>query len=207
MIKITLFLFVILYSNILSASTIKDATEASARGEHETAFKILLPLAESGDVNALGNVGNKYAFGLGVKQDFEKAYHYWSLAADKHLATAMFNIATLHASGKGGLAKDFSQAVVWYQKAANYAHTRAMINLSTMYATGQLLKKDIKKATAWAAIAANYERSKKLKKVYLSQFSKLMTGLSSEEKSAVQIIVNELENNIKKNINKFRSQF
>ena len=206
MIRVLLLLSAIFCSHSLLASTIQEATEASKRGDHKAAFNILLPLAESGNVNTLGNVGNKYAFGLGVKKDLKKAYHYWTLAADKHLATAMFNIATLHASGQGGLVKDFPKSVEWYKKAANHRHTRSMINLSTLYATGQILEKDIKKATAWAAIAANYERSKKLKKAYLSQFSKLISGLSKKDKDDVQKMVNELEKNIKVNVKKFKSQ-
>ena len=195
-----------IYCDLLYAATIKDATDASARGDHKAAFNILLPLAEAGNVDALGNVGNNYAFGLGVKKDLKQAYHYWSLAADKHLGTAMFNIATLHSSGQGGLTKDMNKAVTWFKKAAEHKHTRAMINLSSLYATGLILEKDIKLATAWTAIAANHEQSKKLKALYRSQFKKLMFGLSKVETTEVQKIVDNLEEKIKINVNKYKNQ-
>lgn len=204
--KLLLVMLISVYCNISNAATIKDATDASARGDHKAAFNILLPLAESGDVDALGNVGNKYAFGLGVKKDLKQAYHYWSLAADKHLATAMFNIAALHSSGQGGLTRDMNKAVIWFKKAAEHKHTRAMINLSSLYATGQILEKNIKLATAWAAIAANHERSKELKSIYHSQFTKLMFGLTKAETNEVQKIVDALEKNIKTNVNKYKNQ-
>ena len=82
-----------------SASQLSDAQDAYERGDFVKAIEILGPMAEAGDVDALGNLGNMYAFGQGVPQDFTKAAELWSKAAEKGLGTAMGNMAKLYSLG------------------------------------------------------------------------------------------------------------
>ncbi len=190
----------------LSAGPLQDAEAASERGDFKSAVEILTPLAESGDVDALGNLGNAYGFGRGVDKDFAKAYGYWSRAADKHLATAMFNIAVLHWTGQGDLAKDQAQAAVWYKKAAEHRHDQAMITLSSIYATGQGLEKNRQLAVAWASLAATNTKSEQLKAASLNQLRQLANGMSKEEMAETQKIMYELAKVIDANVKLYKSQ-
>jgi uncharacterized protein len=195
----------LLFSVSSSASPLQDAADASARGDFKTALEILTPLAESGNVDALGNLGNMYAFGQGVPKDLAKAHSLWSRAAEKHLGTAMFNIAVLHATGQGGLAKDPSQAAVWYKKAAEHRHDQAMITLSSIYATGQGLEKNRQLAVAWASLAATNTKSEQLKNASLNQLRQLANGMSREEMAETQKIMHELATLIDKNVSLYKN--
>ena len=188
----------------LAGSKLQDAVAASNRGDYKTELEILTPLAESGNPDALGNIGNMYAFGKGVEQNLATAYSYWSRAAEKHLGTAMFNIASLYATGQGGLPKDQSQAALWYKKAAENRHEKAMINLSSIYATGQGLEKNKQLAVAWASLASTNTKSEQSKNLYLSQLRDLATGMSKEEMDETQKLMYELAKNIDANVAKYR---
>jgi hypothetical protein len=58
-----------------------DADQAYARGDYATAFKIWLPLAEQGSVQAQRNVARMYERGEWVAQDSQAAREWYSRAA------------------------------------------------------------------------------------------------------------------------------
>jgi len=186
------------------ARPLQDAAAASNRGDFKADLEILISRAESGDVDALGNLGNRYAFGQGVPKDLAKAYAFWSRAAEKHLGTAMFNIAVLYATGQGGLPRDPSQAAAWYKKAAEHRHDQAMITLSSIYATGQGLDKNRQLAVAWASLAATNTKSEQLKSAALNQLRQLASGMSKEEMAETQKIMHELAATIDANVALYR---
>lgn len=194
----------ILSSTGLIAGPLQDAAAAQSRGDFKTALEILTPLAESGDVDALGNLGNMYAFGHGVPKDLAKAYSFWSRAAEKHLGTAMFNIAVLHATGQGGVPKDLSQAAAWYKKAAEHRHDQAMITLSSIYATGQGLEKNRRLAAAWASLASTNTKSEPLRNASLKQLRQLMDGMTPEELAQAQQTMYELAALMDANVARYR---
>lgn len=187
-------------------STVKDANEAADRGDFKTALSILVPLADKGDVDALGNLGNAYAFGRGVEKDLTKAYSYWIKAADKHLSTAMFNIAMLYSSGQGGLAQDATQAASWFKRAAEHRHAQAMMNLSTVYATGQGFPIDKKLAIAWASLAQSNTNSPQLKEAASNQIKVLFGELSKGEIDEAQRTIGEIAKVIDINVKLYRDQ-
>ncbi|HHF3753026.1 TPA: tetratricopeptide repeat protein, partial [Haemophilus influenzae] len=47
----------------------QQGSEATTRGDYQTTFKFLLPLAEQGNAEAQLMLGVMYARGIGVKQD------------------------------------------------------------------------------------------------------------------------------------------
>ena len=56
--------------------------------------------ADAGDAEALNALGNAYANGQGVEQDFAAAARYYSLAASRGYAPAQFNLGlTLYGRG------------------------------------------------------------------------------------------------------------
>ena len=60
----------------------QQSLEAKERGDYQTAFKLLLPLAEQGYASAQFNLGVMYASGQGVKQDDEHAKEWLGKACD-----------------------------------------------------------------------------------------------------------------------------
>lgn len=194
------------FSLSLQAGPLQDAVAADQHGDFKAELAILSPLAEAGNPDALGDIGNIYAFGKGVPRDLKKAYSYWQRAAEKHLATAMFNIATLYASGQGGLPRDQKQAALWYKKAAEHRHEMAMINLSSIYATGQGLEQNRQLAAAWASLAASNTQSEPHKAAYLNQLRQIASGMSKEEIDATQKLMYELAKTIDANLAKYREE-
>ena len=185
---------------------LQDAVAAGNRGDFKTELEILTLLAEAGNPDALGNIGNIYAFGNGVEKNLATAYSYWLRAAEKHLGTAMFNIAVLYTTGQGGLANDQTQAALWYKKAAEHRHEQAMINLSSIYATGQGLEKNRQLAIAWASLAATNCKSESSKNLYLNQLRELTKDMSKEEMDETQKIMDELAKVVDKNVAKYLNQ-
>ena len=62
----------------------QDATDAYNRQDYETAYKLILPLAEQGDADAQGILGSMYRSGLGVSQDYQEAAK-WFLTRPHYL--------------------------------------------------------------------------------------------------------------------------
>jgi TPR repeat protein len=61
----------------------EDALDAAQRGDYANALRIWSALAERGDASAQNNVGNMFARGAGVPQDFAEAVKWWGKAADR----------------------------------------------------------------------------------------------------------------------------
>ena len=57
--------------------------------------------AEAGDAEALNALGNAYATGAGIAQDYAQATKYYESAATKLNAAAIFSLGTLAETGRG----------------------------------------------------------------------------------------------------------
>lgn len=86
------------------------------RADLKSALRIWMPTAESGDVEAMTNVGEIYERGLGVEPNFEAAAQWYQKAADKGYARAMFNLGTLYEQGQG-VPQDQLKALNLYRQA------------------------------------------------------------------------------------------
>ena len=53
--------------------------------------------------------------GVGAKQDFSLAMHWYHLAAERGEAKAMFNLGVLYDEGLGLEEPDFTRAAHWYR--------------------------------------------------------------------------------------------
>jgi len=190
----------------VTASPKDDARAAAERGDFKTAFQTLLPVAEAGDVDALGNIGNMYAYGQGTERDYAKAYSYWLKAADKHLGSAMGNIAVLYVNGLGGLDKDLSMAAKWFRRAAEHRHFQSMLALSSLYASGEGIEKDSVQALAWAGLAASNAPSSASQETAMRQAQKIGQGMSKDEIDHAQAVSNELRTVIEANLKRYKEQ-
>jgi uncharacterized protein len=86
------------------------------RANLETALKIWLATAQSGDADAQTTVGEIYEKGLGVPPDHVRAADWYQKAADQGYSRALFNLGTLYEQGLG-VARDPLRALNLYREA------------------------------------------------------------------------------------------
>ena len=84
--------------------------------------------AEQGEAPAQNDLGDLYAHGQGVPQDYAQAAKWYRLAADQGLPRGQCNLAGLFAAG-AGVKSDPAEAVKWYRKAADKNSADAQYNL------------------------------------------------------------------------------
>jgi len=106
----------------------KDYQTALLKGHYGTAERLLLPIAEAGDMNAQNALGNLYYVGLGRKQDFDRAAKWYLKAALAGNGNAMINISHLYRRGLG-VPKDNLRALAWltHARSANYEASEKQI--------------------------------------------------------------------------------
>ncbi|HHF5802937.1 TPA: tetratricopeptide repeat protein [Haemophilus influenzae] len=97
----------------------QQGSEATTRGDYQTTFKFLLPLAEQGNAQAQLMLGNMYANGLGVKQDDVEAVKWYRKAAEQGVANAQAILGFLYFLGKRGVQVNKSLAKEWFGKACD----------------------------------------------------------------------------------------
>ncbi|MCK9115616.1 sel1 repeat family protein [Haemophilus influenzae] len=114
----------------------QQGSEATTRGDYQTTFKFLLPLAEQGNAEAQLMLGVMYARGIGVKQDDFEAVKWYRQAAEQGYAEAKFNLGHMYSKGRGVKQDDF-EAVNWYRKAAEQGDADAQAILGFLYLLGE----------------------------------------------------------------------
>jgi TPR repeat protein len=125
-------------------------TDASA-----IAFDAITRAAAAGQAQAQCAMGDRYAQGKGVAQNWFEACRWYDMAAQQGDATAQCALAVCYADGKG-VKKDIAHAFIWFEKAAAQNVPQAQWNLGELYATGLPgVEADPKKATLLCKRAAN----------------------------------------------------
>ena len=110
--------------------------------------------AAKADAQALNDLGQLYAHGDGVPQDYSQAFAQFRKAADKRLPEAEFNLGWLYYQGLG-TTQDYGAALSWFRKAADKDHMKAQYYTGLMYAKGQGVKLDFAQALPWYRKAAD----------------------------------------------------
>lgn len=107
-------------------------------GHHTAAFCHFLMGADTfDDDRAAFFVGYLYEFGLGVGQNYEKAYEYYISCADCDDGEASYNLAILHYFGLG-TAKDPYRSLSFMEKSAEMGCIEAQMYLAGVYLSGYL---------------------------------------------------------------------
>jgi hypothetical protein len=161
------------------AEPFEDATKAYYRGDYETAYRLIKPLAEQGLPEAQFNLGLMYDKGQGVPQDYAEAVKWYRKAAEQGNAKAVksyrkaaeqgnaeaqFNLGLMY-DKRQGVPQNYAEAVKWYRKAAEQGFAEAQTNLGIMYFTGQGVPKDYVLAHMWFHLAiSRYPASEKAKR-------------------------------------------
>jgi hypothetical protein len=157
------FLFGLVVSLIFATPAVagdRDAADAADRGDAKPQFNL-------GHMNAVGEgisikarvpldtvMGNLYAKGLGVPQDYAEAVRRFRKAAERGDATAQYNLGVMYAEGTG-VRQDFAEAETWYRRAAAQGLADALYNLGVLYANGQGVRQDNLDARKWYRKAAD----------------------------------------------------
>jgi hypothetical protein len=81
------------------------------------AFRLLLPLAESGDTEAQCAVASMYQPGWGVERDVVEAVRWYVMAAEGGSALACNNLWSIYSGGWYEVEQDKETARKWYDEA------------------------------------------------------------------------------------------
>ena len=110
--------------------------------------------AEQGDAESVNELGNAYANGTGVPQDFAEGLRLYQRAAGRGVAAAQFNLGMMHELGRG-VPASAEKAFEFYLKAAQQGFAPAQFNVANMYANGVGVKADYFEAVLWFRQAAD----------------------------------------------------
>lgn len=86
------------------------------RADYKSALRVWMPAAESGDAEAMVNVGEIFERGLGGSPNYQAAAIWYKKAADKGNSRGQFNLGTLYEQGKG-VQKNQALALNYYRSA------------------------------------------------------------------------------------------
>ena len=116
-------------------------TPVMAKGED---LSQLIRLANQGNAYSQNSLGLMYSKGQGVRQDYQKAFEWYTKSANQGLASAQFNLGLLYDEGQG-VRQNYQKAFEWYTKAANQGDAIAQFNLGAVYSKGQGVRQDYQK--------------------------------------------------------------
>ncbi len=120
-------------------------------------FHKIRPL-QSQVVKAQNRLGYMYKKGLGVKQDYKKAFEWYQKSAEQDNSYAQNNLGYNYEKGFG-VEQNYKKAFEWYQKSAEQDNSYAQNNLADMYKKGLGVKQDYKKAFEWYQKSAEQDNS------------------------------------------------
>lgn len=127
------------------SQALTEAKNAYSAGDHQLAFKLLLPAARAGNPAAQALVGQMYSRGDGVGRDYRQAFVWLSTTAQKGLTMGQYSLGRLYEDGNG-VGRDDSLAAFWFRKAAAQGHADAQFRLGRMCYYGQGVPQDMEEA-------------------------------------------------------------
>jgi len=148
------------------------------RGEHETAFRELQPLAVQGVAVAQFAIAVMYSDGRGVAKDPMEGTKWYLRASEQGLALAQLSLGAAYFLGLG-VKQDHSEAVKWYRRAAEQGWTQAQFNLGSMYSAGQGVSRNQALAYQWCLLSANGTPAGEKRERALHRCDRVLPDLSS----------------------------
>ncbi|MDR3358925.1 MAG: sel1 repeat family protein [Desulfovibrio sp.] len=130
-----------------------EALCAYESGDFFRARDIWQKLAESGDGQAMNNLGVLYDQGKGLEEDTGRAAHWFERAARAGHPAGMSNYGRMLESGRG-IAENPREAARWFEMAAREGQPEAQYNLGLLYEQGRGVGQDDRTAAAWYSRAA-----------------------------------------------------
>lgn len=93
---------------------IEEGRDLMEQGRFEEARAAFWPAARSGNADAEELIGVMYALGLGVEQDYERAFEWYLRSAMKGHPGAQSGVGWYYEVGLGMPAPDLTRAYLWY---------------------------------------------------------------------------------------------
>jgi TPR repeat protein len=109
--------------------------KAYKNGDFKSALGQLLPLAKQGDPKSQRILGNMYADGSGVDQDYAQAAQWYQRAAGQGYAPAMADLGDLYFYGNG-VDQDQAMAIKWYRRGAERGDPEAEYDYGLIFHDG-----------------------------------------------------------------------
>jgi hypothetical protein len=110
-------------------------------------------LAAQGSPWAQTQLGQLYANGLGIPQDYAAARGWYEKAAAQAHAGAQAQLGQLYANGLG-VQQDYKKAQQWWEQAGLQGNAQAQFNLAQMYVNGRGMPQNYALARGWYEKAA-----------------------------------------------------
>ena len=145
------------------------------RANYETALKVWMGQAESGDAEAQNYVGEIYDKGLGTAPDPARAAQWYEKAAAQGLKRAKINLGYLHEQGLG-VPKDMTRALNLYREASGLTGDD-LIYASTMTAAVSAKEGEI------AGLRADIEQQKAAAEALRAENDKLKGELGNRRRA------------------------
>lgn len=148
-------------------------------GHFEEAFRIWTPLAENGDPKVEFNLGQLYASGKGVPQNYAEAVNWWRKAADQGIASAQWKLGLAYELGQGA-PQDYGLAASLYRQAGGQGNEQGELRLGLLYARGLGVPKDDVESYKWLSLAVPHLTDSKLR----DQMNELRSDLANRMSAA-----------------------
>ncbi|MEM7198277.1 MAG: tetratricopeptide repeat protein, partial [Pseudomonadota bacterium] len=112
--KLTFFFAISWFINTAALAEIETARDLMEAGDFKAAMQELLPAAKSGNADAEELIGVMYALGLGVEQDYMRAFEWYLRSSLKGHPGAQSGIGWYYEVGLGMPAPDLVRGYMWY---------------------------------------------------------------------------------------------
>lgn len=131
---------------------LENGVKAYERGDADTAYRLLAPLAEQGESKAQLYIGIMHEKGHGVRKESLEAVWWYRKAAEQGNDQAQNNLGVMYRNGQG-VKQDYEEAMNWFRKAEEQGNPDALFNLGIMYDEGKGVERDYYNAYVWFDLA------------------------------------------------------
>ena len=118
------FMFLFSGSSVVFGDDLRDGLLAYGTKDYKKAYKLILPLAEQGNVTAQTTLGVMYQEGHEVSKDYKEAVKWYRRSAERGYVIAQHNLGVMYLEGYG-VPQDHKEAEKWFRRSAEQGIARA----------------------------------------------------------------------------------
>jgi len=142
-----------LFCQIALSDELETGESALGRGHYGTAIRVLLPLANQGNIEAQTYMGYLYEKGLGVTQSYPEAISWYEKAGKQGSFRAQHSLGMFYFTGEG-ITLNYAVAYEWFIRASDNDFPPSLYMLGLMYHQGHEIATDFDRARVWFLKAA-----------------------------------------------------
>jgi len=125
-----------------------DAAQYLAQGKTERALALYRRGAQSGDADAMLQLGSMFETGQGMRRNYAQARQWYEKSAQSGNSQADYRLGMMYANHRG-VNRSYRTAARYYQRAAVAGISEAQRELAALYRRGRGIKRDYAKAAHW----------------------------------------------------------